>query len=427
MTDLDLEEQMNLRKTFKEAAEYLPPEELKSNAVDELEKLCVIVAGNTGAGKSTLINALLGREVTKEGEGRPVTAEIKAIPDNRDRIVVIDTPGFEAGANVIFANLERFIDMYGDSIGIAYLVISPSRFTEIHDDFLRIVDAHRIPTVVCLTKIDHDSADDVKFISTVEKEAAAFEKKSRNKTSIKVLDVRAKDIKNASGVVKKKSYGMLKLFDLSLEVINPRLQSTFIFFQDVNLEAKEPLVTKSIWRHTALAISAVGAIAGGGVMGVPLPAAGPIAVVGIIYKMFSEINDIYNSSNDNGGMITKLSGTTIAACIVQVIPAAAATIGAGELVNIIPIGGPLVNSIVQLTSLPPIVYVMGKLYNEALFNLKRSGVSSITEKDIEKALKEESASKAKTFANEFKRVKDQIAPASAKGLFGWVKKLIKKD
>lgn len=37
----------------------------------------VLVAGNTGAGKSTLINTVFGREVARTGTGRPVTEDVE--------------------------------------------------------------------------------------------------------------------------------------------------------------------------------------------------------------------------------------------------------------------------------------------------------------------------------------------------------------
>ena len=55
----------------------------------------VVVAGITGAGKSTLINAVFGHELAKTGTGRPITEQIAEYQSDDFPIRIWDTVGLE--------------------------------------------------------------------------------------------------------------------------------------------------------------------------------------------------------------------------------------------------------------------------------------------------------------------------------------------
>lgn len=68
----------------------------------ELKGKISAFSGNSGVGKSTIINALLGKEVTKEGEistknkkGKNTTTDVKIYELDEDTYIA-DTPGFSS-------------------------------------------------------------------------------------------------------------------------------------------------------------------------------------------------------------------------------------------------------------------------------------------------------------------------------------------
>lgn len=64
----------------------------------DLKRVNIVLIGQTGIGKSTLINTVVGREVVKTGIGAPVTKRLRYIHENKDSLLgVYDTVGFEIG------------------------------------------------------------------------------------------------------------------------------------------------------------------------------------------------------------------------------------------------------------------------------------------------------------------------------------------
>ena len=62
---------------------------------DDLPTANIMVAGITGTGKSTLLNAVFGAEVAATGKGRPVTEQIDEYQSTDIPIHIWDTVGLE--------------------------------------------------------------------------------------------------------------------------------------------------------------------------------------------------------------------------------------------------------------------------------------------------------------------------------------------
>ncbi|MCR5084535.1 MAG: GTP-binding DUF697 domain-containing protein [Succinivibrionaceae bacterium] len=121
----------------------------------------VLVAGPTGAGKSSLVNLVLGREIAKVGAGRPVTSGIKRY--DHDLVNIYDSEGYETGE----ASQQRFKDMIvgfidqqagraEDAINVIwYCVSAPSE--RLHDADILCVSALRakgLQVAMVLTQVD---------------------------------------------------------------------------------------------------------------------------------------------------------------------------------------------------------------------------------------------------------------------------------
>lgn len=97
--------------------------------LEHIKSVNVIVTGKTGVGKSTLINSLVGKEVTKEGDAlRPETMEVTSHVASVGGVDVAiwDTPGLQDGME----NEKKYIDDMVTKCSGYDLVIYCSSMTE---------------------------------------------------------------------------------------------------------------------------------------------------------------------------------------------------------------------------------------------------------------------------------------------------------
>lgn len=121
-TDLDKEESF---KNIKEVYEKIGYKVIETKAkekegIEELKKLLAgninAFAGNSGVGKSTLINAIFDKDITKEGEiskknkrGKNTTTTVKLYKIDKDTYIA-DTPGFSTFdiSEISYKDLDKY-------------------------------------------------------------------------------------------------------------------------------------------------------------------------------------------------------------------------------------------------------------------------------------------------------------------------------
>ncbi len=70
-------------------------EKLHEAIKKEKPKMNILLMGATGVGKSSLINALFGKEITKTGVGKPITQHLEKYIDEQKGLILWDTKGIE--------------------------------------------------------------------------------------------------------------------------------------------------------------------------------------------------------------------------------------------------------------------------------------------------------------------------------------------
>ncbi len=144
-----------------------------------LEVTVVALAGPTGAGKSSVFNALAGAEISRAAARRPTTSVASAavwgegsgplldwleVPRRRhvdehadDRLVLLDLPDFDSVEASHRAEFERVLALTDHGVWI----VDPEKYADaaLHDRYLRPLAGHRATTVVALNQADRLSSE----------------------------------------------------------------------------------------------------------------------------------------------------------------------------------------------------------------------------------------------------------------------------
>ncbi|GAA8927879.1 hypothetical protein SLK231_04490 [Helicobacter pylori] len=70
-------------------------EKLREAIKKEKPIMNILLMGATGVGKSSLINALFGKEIAKTGVGKPITQHLEKYVDEEKGLILWDTKGIE--------------------------------------------------------------------------------------------------------------------------------------------------------------------------------------------------------------------------------------------------------------------------------------------------------------------------------------------
>lgn len=120
------------------------------------------VFGKTGVGKSTLVNAIFGRDVALTGVGRPVTKGLVYYRHPDGFLGLYDSEGFETGTagDAIVDGLRRLVGEYRQGsvdlqIHAAWYLVrwSDRRFESAQEQFVRELAGLGLPVIVVMTQV----------------------------------------------------------------------------------------------------------------------------------------------------------------------------------------------------------------------------------------------------------------------------------
>ncbi len=152
------------RKTFGTAEQQAFTPNATQDSTLKPESLTVAVIGQVKAGKSSLINALIGKQVAKSDvlpETRNVTRYQLPVPDTDVTLTLLDTPGYaDAGATREQIREAKRALRESDMLILVMAANSPARDTdrqvmnELQDWYRRHPELKKPPILICLTHID---------------------------------------------------------------------------------------------------------------------------------------------------------------------------------------------------------------------------------------------------------------------------------
>lgn len=297
---------------------------------ESLKKPNILLLGQTGVGKSSLINTIFGDDTARVSHTKPETRGFYKYQDKELAINIIDSEGYELlKADAFKSDLSSYIDNnihdINEQIHIAWYCMSISGARVLPYDIENIkflLEEKKIPTAVVLTQADSDTPEG----DTAKAMIAEVEKHFGSKISCfqvsnnKELNKNELDVEN--------------LVNWSTENISDEnVKKAFVIAQRSNLKAKFKQA------HAAVATAATSAAAAGAI---PIPMSDALVLVPIQLGMAAGIFHIYGLNYGIGNTLKDLIGTRVISTLGKAM--------AGNILKLFPgigtVAGGLINSAV---------------------------------------------------------------------------------
>ncbi len=308
----------------------------------------IMIAGQTGVGKSTLLNSVFGESFAATATGRPVTQHAEWFSSDSIPLRILDTKGLEVEdyENTLMdmrAEIERSRKETdtANQLHIGWVCISTpsSRVQNCDVNVVRLLNKYDIPAIIVLTKDDEDP-EFAEVVSNVMQE--------RHAKYSAIIPVRALARRNTP------AYGLDELTTATYRVLPQAHRAAFAAAQkvnrDLNRSAAEDYVTAAV---TAAAAASV----------IPIPFADIATLIPIQTGMLIGISSAFNLSLDRP-QVLRLITTTLGSV-------AAATAGrwvVGSALKLIPGPGTVLGSMLNAAVAGAMTRTIGMTYVRFLYD-----------------------------------------------------------
>lgn len=259
-----------------------------SQARRELGTINIAVFGNTGVGKSTLLNAVFGRDLAAVGSGNSVTAHIQYHGGHGEPLGIYDTPGFEigGGADTLISELTQiFADNnrkpLSEQIHVVWFVENSqtNRFVNAQAAIVSHLASFQVPVMMILTRVRR-TADGGYPSQTRQLASAIIDRNLPFTPPGKVFLVNAQPDHEMGDP----AHGLTELLDATFAAVPDEVHQALIAAQQLDLVRKRQAATKIINRFS-LTSGAAGAT--------PVPVADLLLVTTSLTRMFARISATY--------------------------------------------------------------------------------------------------------------------------------------
>ena len=311
---------INTDKIAQEAIEAI------AEKIKNLNTLNIIVAGKTGVGKSTLINAVFKEKLAETGIGKPVTDHMRKITKKGIPLAIYDTRGFELGKEVQSQVKQEVVDTINKGIAahdinkaihcIWYCINTASNRVEPEEiEWLKELSKEnqitQVPIIIVLTQsFSKKNANELRKLLLNE-----------NLDVVQIVPVLAQDYEIDEDYVAR-SYGLDVLIHVMGEVLPDELVDTLQNVQIACLAEK---------KKRAQAIIAASTLAAAGEGAAPIPFQDCMLLIPTQLSMIASITAIFgfdvnksiltaflSSTLGTGG--ATLLGKTIVSNLIKMIP-----------------------------------------------------------------------------------------------------------
>jgi uncharacterized protein (DUF697 family)/predicted GTPase len=316
-------------------------------AMRERGHATVLIAGRSGVGKSTLINAVFQGRLAETGHGRPVTQEIREYTKPGMPISLIDSRGLEADRyKETLSQLERVVtDRQRDTdtnrhvhCGWVCLSEDSRRVDQGEIALVELLAKHAVPVVVVVTKARADQG----FRAEVQRLLPL----ASNVVSVRAI----REVLDEGHELPPK--GLPELVDITMSLIPEGQKTAFVAAQKVSLALKQ---------KRARAVIMAAATSAGLVGAAPIPFADAALLVPIQVGMLAGVSACFGLTLDDAffaTLISSVAGTVGATALGRVI--------VGSLFKLIPGVGSAVGGVITSATAATLTTTLGETYLKVL-------------------------------------------------------------
>lgn len=277
----------------------------------------ILLMGEAGVGKSSLINGLFGQEVAKAGVGKSLTQHLEKYVDEEKGLILWDTKGIEGKdyhdtMQSIKKEMEDSFKTLSEkeAIDVAYLCVKETsgRIQERERELLSFTKSWNIPTIVVFTHTQAEAGD-----AFVQETKEIIGEEWGFKGFVRAY-VRVNSVAYSLRGIEVPVEGLKELVDETKKCLidaKKNKEKHFLLIQKANIQARKQAMIEECKTIIHVASGAAGAA---GLIPIPFSDALAIAPIqaGMIYKM----NDAFGVELENSvatSLITGLLGVTAVA------------------------------------------------------------------------------------------------------------------
>ncbi len=317
------------------------------DTINTVGNATIIVAGKSGVGKSTLINAVFKANMAETGVGMPITKVVREIRKEGVPLTILDTRGFEIGeaARETIRVLDEEVKSRNQDrdpnrhIHICwYCMLEGSRRVEAAEQkFVEMLAANNIPTIAVLTQAYNDQG--------FRNEVLQLLPSVRN-----AIPVVAEPIMLDGLGVTVPTKGLEKLLDLTFELMPEAHQVALLAASRIGRNLK---------MQRSQRVIAAAAVSTGGISAVPVPGV-ELSIIPVQITMMATMSAIWGLPVNHIFLATLLGSS--ASSLSHLI----GRLAVGELVKLIPSVSVIGGAAISAGTAAALTTILGNAYMRAL-------------------------------------------------------------